>query len=445
MTRLLSALLLLAGGLAQAASPGDFVRQWPVSTQAEGAYAVELTGELYRQAVQPDLSDVAAFNAKGDALAFGPMPAAFVPPPSAWSQARWFFLPPSRATSREDLRLLVRRSPKGELTLDARVGGGRAAEGGRDVLVDVQAEGKEVDALALDFAPQAAPFSAEVSVEASDDLRQWRTVASGAPVALLRQGVQTMLRRHVDLTPGPARYLRVRVRGEGAALPLRAVQLRLRSPGEVPPPQWLEAAFVERDGRAFVYRLPARIPATQLDLRLGADNAVATYQVHSRDGAQKGWKPRGSLTAFRLRGAGLDLVNEPLPLFVAREREWRLESATPAAQPPVLRFAYVPERWLLLTHGQAPFVVAAGSERAQREDYPLEALVAQVRAKYGEQWQPPLVGLGPGMTAGGAEALRPPVKEGARTWALWAVLALGAGAVIAMVLRLLRAPPPAEG
>ena len=445
----MSALLLpLLGTLAfaaapkEGATPRDFVRQWPASAQDEGAYAVELSEELYRTAVQPDLSDVAAFNAQGQALAFGPMPAAFVPPAGTWREARWFFLPRTPAAAGQDLHLLVRRSRSGELTLDASVARGRAGGTGRDVLIDVQAEKQQVDALAFEFAPDAAAFSAEVGVEASDDLRQWRTVASGAPVALLRQGDQTLVRRHVDLEPGEAKYLRVRVGSEGPALPLRALQLRLRAPGEVPQPQWLEAAYVRRDGRAFVYRLPARIPATQLDLRLGADNAVATYQVSSRELDTQPWKPRGSLTAFRLRGAGLDLVNEPLPVFLGREREWRVESNTPTAQPPVLRFAYVPERWLLLTHGRAPYVVAAGSERAHRDDYPLDALVSQVRAKYGAAWQPPRVALGASQAAGGEEALRPELKSSARTWALWAVLLLGAGLVIFMVLRLLGSPPP---
>lgn len=442
LSGLLGVLLAAAAG---AAAPSDFARQWPVSAQAEGAYAVALTEEVYRQAVKPDLGDVAAFNASGDALAFGPMPAAFVPPPSTWRDARWFFLPPTRASGGQDLRVLVRRSAGGALTLDASLARGRAGATGRDVLVDVQAQDKQVAALAFDFTPEAESFSAELSVEASDDLRQWRTVARGAPVALLRQGGQTLLRRHVELSPGEAKYLRVRVEGDGPGLPLRALQLQLRSPGEVPQPQWLEATYLRRDERGFVYRLPARIPVEQVDLRLAADNAVATYQVQSREAEAQPWRQRGSLTAFRLRGAGLDLVNEPMPLPLTREREWRLESPTPAAQPPVLRFAYLPERWLLLTHGPAPYAVAAGSARARREDYPLDALVAQVRAKYGAEWEPPRVGLGAGRDAGGEAALRVPVKDRSLTWALWAVLVLGAGAVVFLVVRLLKAPPPAAG
>jgi hypothetical protein len=440
--------LLLAAGLAAAAGPRDYARQWPLSTSEAGAYAVTLSEDVYRAAVQRELADVAAFNADGDALAFGPMPSSYAAPPGTWRSARWFFLPREGAGpgAAQDLRLLVRRSPRGELTLDASVRGARtAAQSGRDVLIDVQAQGQQVDALNFEFSPDAPAFSAELRVEASDDLRTWRTVASGAPVALLRQGSQTLLRRQVELDAGPATFLRVRVSGDGAPLPLRAVELRLRSAGEVARPRWLAIPFVRRDGRGFVYRLPARVPAEQLDVQLGADNAVATLFVQSRDAEPQAWGPRGTLTAFRLRGAGLDLVNEPLPLALTREREWRLESPSSLARPPVLRIGYVPERWLLLTQGRAPYVVTAGSGRARREDFPLEALVGQVRAKYGPDWQPPRVELGPGEAAGGEAALVPEAPARARTFVLWAVLALGAGAVIFMVLRLLRspAPPPA--
>ncbi|MBF5044684.1 DUF3999 domain-containing protein [Aggregicoccus sp. 17bor-14] len=452
MTRLSAVLLLLAAALAQASEPEDFARQWPVSAQEEGAYAVELTPEVYAQARQPDLSDVAAFDAKGEALAFGPMPAAYVPPRGTWRPARWFPLPAPRPGSgsgsgSDDLRVLVRRSAQGELTLDSSVRRGRGEEAdGRDLLIDVQGGEQQVDALALDFAPDAPAFSAEARVEASDDLRSWRTVASGVPVALLRQGDQTLLRRHVELSPGPATYLRVRVSGEGAAPAVRGVQLRLRAPGAVPRPQWLEARFVQKDERGgYVYALPARVPAEQLDVQLGADNAVAHLSVQSREGEDAPWRPQAAMTAFRLRGAGLELVNEPAVLAPTRERQWRLQSTTPLARPPVLRLAYVPERWLLLTHGPAPFRVVAGSERARRDDYPLDALVAQVRAKYGPEWEPVRATLGASEAAGGEEALRPVPKGGARTYVLWGVLVLGALAVVAMVLQLLKAPPPARG
>ena len=89
---------LLASGVASAAKPNDFVSQWPVAATGEGAYAVVLGEAVYRQTVRRDLADIAAFNADGEALAFGPMPASCAPPPSTWRNARTFWLPSSSSS-----------------------------------------------------------------------------------------------------------------------------------------------------------------------------------------------------------------------------------------------------------------------------------------------------------------------------------------------------------
>jgi hypothetical protein len=46
----------------------------------EGAFAVTLDESVYRQVRRADLGDIAAFNAAGEALPFGPMPAEYRAP-----------------------------------------------------------------------------------------------------------------------------------------------------------------------------------------------------------------------------------------------------------------------------------------------------------------------------------------------------------------------------
>jgi hypothetical protein len=106
----------------------------------------------------------------------------------------------------------------------------------------------------------------------------------------------------------------------------------------------------------------------------------------------------------------------------------------------LLTFTYQPEDWLLLTHGAAPFRIVAGSSAARREDFPLDALIGQVRAHYGRDWQPPAAHLGAMVTAGGESALTRPDSARTRRWLLWGVLLLGAAAIVTMVLVLLHAP-----
>ena len=96
--------LAVAGGASAIAAlqPKDFARQWPVQAPCapgtgtcEGAYAVTLDESVYRQVRRADLGDIAAFNAAGEVLPFGPMPVEYRAPNAQWREAAWFLLPPS--------------------------------------------------------------------------------------------------------------------------------------------------------------------------------------------------------------------------------------------------------------------------------------------------------------------------------------------------------------
>lgn len=438
----LGSLLVCASALATSLT--DFAQQWPVTATKEGAYAVALDASIYRQLVQRDLSDLVAFNAQGQALAFGPMPASYAPSPSVWRQAVWFALPTAAiASGADDLSLHITRSAVGELSLDATLKPYPKASL-QHVLIDVRAKDQDIEAIAFDLAPDASDFSAEVSVEASDDLHHWRTLVPVAMLAQLHQNEQSLLRQRIELPPQRATFLRIRTLGADQEIPLSAVRLLLRATQAVrsPPLQWLDAQFVRTEGRAYVYRLPAPILVEQLNIVLGEDNSVANFSVNVRDAGDKNWAYEGQLTAFRLRGAGLSLDNETMQIATTRQPEWRIESPTDLNKIPVLKFAYRPETWLLLTHGKAPYVVAAGSSRARRGEFPLTALVGQAQRKYGQNWRPTLTTLGPQQEAGGKRALRGYNRDQIKTWLLWGVLLLGAGVVVVMVLHLLKNAPP---
>jgi hypothetical protein len=68
-------------------------------------------------------------------------------------------------------------------------------------------------------------------------------------------------------------------------------------------------------------------------------------------------------------------------------------------------------------------------------------MVGQARAKYGQNWHPLAVQLGPQKDAGGDAALKAYNPAQMKTWLLWGVLVLGAAGIIAMVLRLMSGTP----
>ena len=437
--------LLLVASVA-AATPTDYASQWTLKTDKADAYTLTLDESIYRQVTRDDLSDLAAFNADGEELAFDPLPQAYRAPSSAWREATWFALPAQEAPAANagDLQLHVTRGADGSLALDTTLSAAShatASDGVRDVLIDVRANDRMIDGLAFDFADAATDFSTQVVVEASDDLRNWRDVAVNAPVAELRQNGQTLLRRTVEFDAQQATYLRVL---SAQPLPLQGVQLRLREPGKEPMRATLDADFLRRDGTAFIYRLPARIPVERVTIALADSNAVAHFAVSARDEGEANWRRIGDYTAFQLRGAGIGLDAEPMEIGATRVREWRIEPDAVVARTPKLQFEYRPESWVVLTHGRAPYVIVAGSKRAHRDAFAIEALIGQLRTHYGDQWRPQAVGYGAMQVSAGAAALNGWDAKQRRTWLLWGVLVLGAVVVIWMVIGLLRKPPESK-
>ena len=449
-------LTFLLATTASASDPRDFARQWPVlghcgtdvssvapedekPVQCADAFALALDESVYRVATRADLGDVVAFNADEEPLAFGPMPAAYGPPPATWRESPWFALPNPDPSQPSDLHLHVSRTTAGDLQLDAtlRHGPERSIS---DYLIDVRAPQRSVEAIEFELTLAAPDFSCQVRVDASDDLQNWRTLVDAATVAQLRQGGQALARRQVEFAPTVARYLRVQVVDGARGLPLRGVRLLLQpatAGREIHKRSRIKADFVRRDGRAFIYRLPARVPVERVNISLADSNAIAAFSVSAREFDARDWAYIGQLTAFRLRGAGVQLDNEAMPVTSSRRGEWRIESNVDLAQAPQLEFDYRPETWLLLTHGRPPFKVAAGSSSKRREDFPLEALVGQVRARVGRDWQPTEASLGAMQTAGGDAALTALDPAGKRAWLLWGVLLLAALAIIAMVVSLM--------
>ena len=459
MKKWIAVLSMLVAMAVAASEPNDFARQWPVlgycgsgpkaatpedekPVQCAGAFALALDESVYRVATRADLGDVVAFNGDDQPLAFGPMPASYSPPPAAWRDSPWFALPAPDPSAPADLHLHITRSTTGDLSLDATLRHGAEATI-TDYLVDVRAPDRSIEAIEFELTLEAPDFSSQVRVQASDDLQSWRTLVDAATVAHLRQGGQSLLRRQIEFAPTTARYLRLQIVDGARGLPLRSVRLLLQPANaarEIHRRSRIAAEFVRRDGNAFVYRLPARVPVERVNIELGDDNAIAAFSVSAREADARDWIYIGQLTAFRLRGAGVQLDNEAMPITGTRMLEWRIEPSVELARTPALEFDYRPETWLLLTHGKPPFKVAAGSSTQRRQDFPLDALVGQVRAKYGRDWLPTEASLGAMQTAGGDAALTAFDPENKRAWLLWAVLLIAAVAIIAMVVRLLGSP-----
>ena len=433
---------MLLAGTAAASSSSDYAQQWPVNAQGEGAYSISLNEEIYRIIQKNDLSDLAAFNAAGEALPFGPMPTSYGPLPAKWVQAKMFSLPKEASQNPDMLKLHVQRSAEGDLSLDADFANQPSDNESHDWIIEVAADDQAIEALQVQLSEQATDFNAQLVVQASQDLQQWQHVNTASIVSLQQDG-QRLQRLMIELTGDTAKYLRVQSLDAPAGLVVSGFKLKQRPFGIVrsPPLQWMQAAYLKRDGRGFVYELPARISPEQFNIELKNTNSIAQFSVSARQNELDYWQPQSSLTVFRLRAAGVSMDNEASSVQSTRVRCWRIESSTDITEAPILKFSYRPEQFLLLTHGAGPYIIAAGSMKAQRDQYPLDILISQVKQNKGQDWKPTEASLGNAVKViGNMEDIgKAPIDW--RSIILWSVLLLGAGAVILMVLKLLSQPP----
>lgn len=295
------ALLLMVPMLAQASDVRqDYRQQWPLQMTGSdaGLYQVTLNAAVYRAAHDAALRDVTVIDAHGQELptAWLPMDAA---PAAAVRRQRLplFALPAGAAPASGDLQLIAERDASGAVRrLEGRFATGAVAAGhGVSWLIDASALRDRPRALLLDWEGDM-PVQAQVRVERSDDLRDWRVLASNATVMALDNQAQRLQQRRIALDDG-ARYLRL-VTASGELPALRVVEAELDGIAMSTPQQWLDLPGTAKDA-ALVYALPGRFPISQLDVG-GSQAEAVEWIVASRDTDDAPWLQRaGPWLAYR--------------------------------------------------------------------------------------------------------------------------------------------------
>ena len=438
--RTLLMLGLLAAGGASAATPQDYAWQWPIETRGDAAaYVMELDADVLANVHHSDLRDLAVFNAGGEAVPFAPWP------PARSDQARretlaWMRVPLPQPGQPEGLDLRLERDSEGRLRgLDLRTDADAPIPAARhDLLVDRgEEERPPVSRLIVQLDPAALrPINLRVIVSGSDDLANWNVLGRSLPLVALDDNGLRIERLQLDIDATQARYLRLAIANEGSWPAIESLLAeRIVAGVDDRPWQSLELTGTPVAGQpgTFTYASPAPAAIERVDLRLAASNSVTGVQLSAREPGAEWWQDVATFTAFRL-GAGQDEVRHLAPdIGLQREREWQVSTQPALKQAPTLVLSYQPERFVMLAQGAGPYVLVAGSVRAARENYPVQA------ALEASTTPPAPATLGARSESGGAAALAPERGEDWQRWVLWGVLAMGAGLVLVVSLRVLRA------
>lgn len=417
-----------------------------------GAVRVVLTPEVYAHVADASLRDLAVYDAEGKEVPFGPIPSTLATKVmrTAPRELPWFALPAPApgSNSLDSVHLTLQRGPDGGLSrldLDVPASAPATPAAARDFVLDVGAgeDDASLEALELDWQPVSDGISARYRISGSDDLVSWRMLVGEAGIADLRQGDYALLRKRIELPGTGSRYLLLERLDDGIALPITHVS---GIPGErstivssAPAREWVEATpLPSNEPGVFDFQAPGPLPIERIGVELAGEGTVANVRIASRSSLEAPWRDRRAFTAFRLGGT-IALRNDDQSVDVTRDRWWRIVSDPPLDTRPVLRVAFRPEEFALLSRKAGPYWLVAGSATARRSDFPIAILLAEVRSRLGSHWQPSDARIGAlAPIAGPAALVVPPKPVDTRQWLLWTVLVAGAALVLFFVVRLLR-------
>jgi hypothetical protein len=290
---------------------------------------------------------------------------------------------------------------------------------------------------ALRFDWEAAPGAeiVKLTVEASDDLRDWRTLATRAPLVRLEQAGQSLSQTRIELRGASARYYRIT--WDSAPFVLKSVQAE-RVPA-VRPKERLVAKYraVETKDGESTYDLGARLPVELARVVFPEANSVAAYEIAVRDAPKDPWRTVASATFHRVTRDGVELNSAPLSVGRRSERYWRLKAQAKAeGAPPELEVHWRPAEIVFIAKGEGPFTLAFADPQARSTALPISSLIPN----YERGAEARLPQAFPGNVSGA-----PPVT-GLQSYVgdvspkrvgLWAILILGVAVLAFMAWRLL--------
>ena len=382
MAHLAGALLLVATAALAADKPEDFAVRFSVETVPNASLQrLAMPKEALAALQTANAADVRLFNGKGQSVPIAPIPhrkETIALAPRDWP------IYPVMATQQQQKR--------GNLSLRIE----KTAD--RSVVRVIEGEGADTEAAAaatrqiatlVDTRPIKGPVAeltvdaelalgepVALTVAASKDLKNWRTLAQDVPV--FRFGADGPGSMNVPLAGVHLDddYLRISW-PPGAAFSLRGV--RITPAASAARPQRLAVPLaVKADGKGFVIALPFATPLQALDIRPADANTLVPVRLSGRSVRGEPWRTLATGVAYRLHADGTESLGPPLELNGATVRELRIKPATGDfvfASAPHVTALLLPQEWVFVASGPPPFTLAVGRAAAETTRLPLASLI----------------------------------------------------------------------
>lgn len=430
-----------AAPAAQALRPEDFASGLRLQTiGAEPFYRLDLPLEIYTSNASGTLQDIRVFNSAGEIV-----PHSVVPMPG-----------PARNQTREMVLDVMRLPPQPEAS--AATGQLHIESGGIDLqwkqaagaaplqwlLTGKDGKDMQLNSLRLDWDDGETSWQQQVTIETSDDMKDWQLVAEGLPLFDLQENGKHLRENTLHFAETTARYWRLTLRGNAEPHLARVTGL-LRTMVDNTPMVWLKPVgmSVDADGnRVFHFATPQN--ARHLRIEWPQRNSVVTWTGAVRTATDGRWVELGDQIGWNLLRDGQSQGSQPLELPGGYVSDVRIGSRTGWGKgEPQVELGQPALTLVFNARGPGPYLLAWGARAAPRADLPPERLIPGYATDTLDSL--PAAIPGDSVTLGGPARLTEPgrAEQQARwkNWALWGALLAAAAMLSAMAWHMWRHIP----
>ncbi len=450
--------------------PSDYANKLTIAIPVtpDGMARVKLPLAIYRGMAHADARDVRVFNGRGERV-----PYAFTQEPTvATDTVIATTLPHFPLLGEEKLTTSVKLQIDGSVVAINTITTRKAAVES-SYLVDASRMKSPINALQFDWIKNPNVQTANLNIEASNDLKNWRSVVRDAPLVDLAFAGNAILQNKVSFTPLNDKYLRLTWGTPSAGFALTKITADSTSSNSV-----REVETISVKGTAgnspgeYFFEVDAKLPIESAQLLMPDTNTLAPTRLYvkspvldksqrakfgSSNNIEPAWQSVASATFYNITRNGKELISPAVLTNIAATRAtttWRAVIDTRGGglgtSMPTLVLTWQPAQIIFAARGEPPFTIGFGRTVAQPAHFQVNEIMPGYKDR--AEFLLPIATIATvetiatnDTTAGSNVGVIIPVSANvapATDWkkiALWAVLILGVALMMWMAIRLGRA------